>query len=283
MPSDLIRPLIAIPSPRDIPFVKENLDTIKLPKLWVKYFRESDAYKIIQDYFLEHKEEYTHLIISPDDLVVTDKDYQALVKTIHDFGGPEKIPVLAGVCNIHNTPGYVTQLAICIDHVIHPQRRRRHYIWSDMRHPNWREKGYDKLRLLEVKFSGFAFQFIRRDIVEKIGLQGDLQYNGFYRDAQDCSFDVIFSWMCLENNIPLYVNPQVKMLHLRGSNPRDYEGIEPVLVGKNDHKVIFVDEKGEEEKDITKQCVERYLPSKDEPISPRRQMLIEQTSLQNKG
>lgn len=269
MPSTDVRPLIAIPSPRDIPFARDNLNTIeKVPKLWVKYFSEAEAYQIIQSYFLEKSKDTNYLIISPDDLVVTQKDYQELVKTIHDFGGPEKMPTLAAVCNIHNIPGYVTQLAICIDTPIHPQRRRRHYQWADMRNPSWTKNGYDKMRLLEVKFSGFGFQFIRRDIIEKIGLQGDLQYNGFYRDAQNYSFDVIFCWMCLENKIPIYVNPQVKLLHLRGSHVRDYEGIEPLLVGKKDPKVIYVDEEGKGT-DITEECLS-FLPKSDRVPSARR-------------
>jgi hypothetical protein len=250
---DMITTLLAIPSPRDIPRVKADMDDIKgegIEKLWIKYHNETDAYTVMEKWFLNHSKA-DYLVICPDDLVVQQKNYDALVKTIVDNGGPEKIPVLSGVCNLHNVPGQGTILCISVDSVIHPQRRRRHWIWVDMRSHEWLND-YSKRTLLPVKFSGFGCQFIRRDIVEKIGLHGDLRYNEWHRVAQDYSFDVIFCWLCHENNIPIYVNPQVRMLHLRGSDSRQVKGIEPLLVGKPgyDKKVIHVDAEGKEE-DVT--------------------------------
>lgn len=245
--------LICIPSPRDIPLVKESIDSIKgTPKLWVKYHNETEAYAVIEKYFLEMSDaEYMCLI--PDDLIVQQRNIDALLHTIHT-NGPDKTPVLSGVCNLHNIPGQGTILCVCIDSLIHPQRRRRNWIWLDMRSAEW-QNDYSKRKLMEVKFSGFACQFIRRDIVQEIGLHGDLRYNEWHRQAQDYSFDVIFCWLCNQHKpepIPIYINPQVRMLHLRGSDSRQVQGIEPLLVGKPgyDKKVIHVSADGKEE-DVT--------------------------------
>ena len=220
--------------------------------MWVKYYRENDAYRIMERYFLEHTNA-DYLVIAPDDLVARDEDYRAIVKTIYDHGGPEKFPMIAGVCNLHNMPGYKTLLAICVDQEIEPNRRRRHYIWSDMRHQDWKDKGYDKIDLLKVKFSGFALQFVRRDIVEKYGLAGDKSFNEFDKRQQDLSFDVMLCYACNRNNIPIYVNPQVWMHHLRGSHPKEVEGIEPLLVGLKESQVLYVDAEGKES-NITDLC-----------------------------
>jgi hypothetical protein len=252
--------LICSPSPRDIKQVSDSVNAIKgVPKLWAKYYHEADAYRIMERYFLEHTNA-DYLVICPDDLVARDEDYRAILKTINDHGGKEQFPMISGICNLHNMPGYRTQLAICIDQEIHPNRRRRHYTWMDMRHQDWKEKGYDKMELLRVKFSGFALQFVRRDIVERFGLQGDKAFNDFDKRQQDLSYDVMLCYVCNQNDIPIYVNPQVWMLHLRGSHPREIEGIEPLLVGVKEAKVLYVDGEGKES-DITQLC-EQYVPQK---------------------
>lgn len=249
--------LLAIPSPRNIPQVKKHIDEIKgsgididIEKLWIKYHSETDAYAVMEDWFLNHSDA-DYLVICPDDLVVEQRHVDALVKTIQDNGGPDKMPVLSGVCNFDMTAGQSMKLCISVDMVVHPQRRRRHWIWMDMRSKEWRED-YSRRPIFPVKFSGFACQFIRRDIVQSIGLHGDLQYNELHRQAQDYSFDVIFCWLCNKNSIPMYVNPSIRMLHLRGGDSRKVQGIEPLLVGRPgyDKKVLFVNAEGKEE-DVT--------------------------------
>lgn len=227
--------LIACPSPRDVLAVKESHKGIKnIAKLYVKYWPEELAYSIIKDYFLNYTNA-DYLIIAPDDLMVGDYHHQQLVETIEKYG-KENMPVLSGVCNVHNIPGYITQLAICIDRPISPQRRHRNYKWADLRHQDFRKR-YLNMDRVEVKFAGFPFMFIRRDIVERVGLDADLSYNPNHRVREGYSIDVVFCHHCLEQNIPIYVNPKVQMLHLRGSNNADYPGIEPIKVYKEKPKV----------------------------------------------
>ena len=265
--SDDIKCLICIPSPRNIDAVKKGIDSIEgVPKLFVKYFNEADAYKIIQGYFLEHKDEYDYCVLIPDDLIVRKHDYDRLVQTILNNGGPVNIPTISGMCNVIYFPAHRTRMAICLDKEVDLQRRRREHTWPDLRSRSWKDGGFDNMDLLKVKFTGFAFQFIRRDIVEKIGLLGDKKYNPDHMIQEDYSFDTVFSYMCNHHEpepIPIYVNPKVRLLHLRGANRIEYPGIESLLVGKRERKVEYIDESNKS-KTITKYCVDQYLVNSEQ-------------------
>ena len=125
------------------------------------------------------------------------------------------------------------------------------------------------MTLLPVKFSGFACQFIHRSIMKEIGLHGDLEFNELHKMQQDYSFDVIFCYLCNEHKpepIPIYVNPQVWMHHLRGAHPLQVPGIEPLLVGQKEPRVMFVDaDTTKEESDIT-QYVSQYANVEQQPL-----------------
>lgn len=240
--------LIAIPSPRDIPATTEQISQIKgVAKLWVKYWPEDLAYDIIKQFYLNHTDA-EYLVITPDDLMVSEHAYNELVKTIEKYG-KENMPVFSGVCNVHNIPGYITQMAICVDRHIAPERRLRNYQWADFRDKRFRASVQGKDRI-QVKFAGFPFMFIRRDIVEKIGLEADLNYNPMHRVREGYSIDVVFCHNCLNNNIPIYVNPWLQMLHLRGSTNAEYPGIEPIKVYKERPKVLLTYE-NDKQQDIT--------------------------------
>jgi hypothetical protein len=216
---------------------KESISTIKnVAKLFVKYWPEELAYSIIKKYFLEQTTA-DYLAICPDDLVVGDYHYLKLVETIEKYG-KENMPTLSGVCNIHNIPGYITELAICVDRPISPERRSRYYKWSNLRHVDFRKliEGKDRI---QVKFTGFPFMFIRRDVVEKIGLDSDLSYNPYHRVREGYSIDVVFCHKANEEGIPLYVNPWVQMLHLRGSKNKEYPMMENIKVYQEHPKVYL--------------------------------------------
>ena len=258
-----ITTLIASPSPRDVTAVKESIETIKgIPKLYVKYFPEEYAYSIIKEYFLKHTNA-DYLIIAPDDLLASEYHYKQLVETIEKYG-KQSIPTLSGMCNVHNIQGYITQMAICLDHEISPERRHRHYKWSDLRDKRFRDFIKDK-DLINVRFSGFPFQFIRRDIVEKIGLDADLTYNPYHRIREGFSIDVVFCYKCNTEGIPLLVNPRVQILHLRGSTNKAYPGMEPIQVWRKD-PMVLLDEHG---KGIVEDII-RMFPNQFEQYNSRR-------------
>jgi len=151
---------------------------------------ELDAYRTLRKFFLDHDDEYDYLVLCPDDLIVTDFCFRMLLSNVEDHG----FPVHAGVCNV--------------------SWQERDLFSPCMKLPD-EENGYqwmtrDALRtadtLLKVKFDALAMCFIRRDVVEKIKLEGD-ELGG--------RMDVQFAKDCDSFDIPMYVDTRAVMLHLK--------------------------------------------------------------------
>jgi hypothetical protein len=205
--------LIAIPNPREI---SDSLDSIKkLPcdKLYVQYYKEYDALKIIRDFFLSHI--YTHLAILPDDIVVKVSDCETLINDIIS----KDYPVISGLMNMHY------------------ESNDYNIAWTLMG-PGWyfwTDKDLEKGGIQCVEFSGFPFMFIRRDVVEQIPFRGMQNVDGFRY-----SFDLAFAFDCY-NHIPryrIYVDTRVKLLHLKYR--KGYEVYEKMLVGIRKPGIVYV-------------------------------------------
>lgn len=193
-----------MPSPRDIPQVLDAWSKLDFDQLHVKYYREYDAYQQIRNFFLEHQE-YTHLAICPDDLVITPKDLQILIKDLSEFN----YPVLSGVCNVGLNPEAVDYLAIItVEHGL-PSRHSsdRHFEWAQ-------DKDLDTIT--RVAFSGFPLIIIRRDIVEKFDFDSQSKLEGNDPNMTG-NLDIVFCWNCQDHKIPIFVDKRAKMLHLRGA------------------------------------------------------------------
>lgn len=86
-----MKPLIFIPSPRNLPKFNECISKVKkYDKLWVKYWEQTQAYMIARNWFL-NDEEYTHLVIFPDDMIGFEHQIDLLLKY--------RLPVVSGWCN----------------------------------------------------------------------------------------------------------------------------------------------------------------------------------------
>lgn len=244
----IVNPLICVLSPRNITLVKEGHNTFKdVPHLWIKYLKAYQAYRILTDYFMKNQE-YTHLVISPDDLIVKREHYEALVKDLEQ----EDYPVLGGVCNVDVI--HENLLAITVNSKPHVIRRIRFvqptpdgYAW--VTRDEVEGKG-----IIEVQFAGMPFLFIRRDIVEQIPLKGDTPYdpNPLVRATMPHAFDCAFCWECRARKIPIHVDTRVRMLHLNGTGLRDQIGHEV-----NNHYVyrrapMVYFQQGDKVKDLTK-------------------------------
>jgi hypothetical protein len=213
-------PLAAVPSPRNVQKTKDALDKIKVDKLWVKYYSEGKAYSIMQNYFLEH-EQYTHLVLCADDLIIQPEHFWALAKSVQS--DPDKYQVFSGVCNLDIQNENAYQLAVCTK--FPPCNPRRHsmgygYAWIDVRGHNLGRKNVAQRQpcpvgINLVAFSGFPCMFIARPILERITLRTDYEYNLQYR-LPGSSVDTVFCWDCYLNKIPIYADFDVCMLHLRG-------------------------------------------------------------------
>ncbi len=212
-----INALFCVPSPRDIEIVENCLNILKYDKLYAKYFPEIKAYELLRKYFLKNKK-YTHLVISPDDLLVSPYKVQVLVEDLekHDF------PILSGYCNVL---GRGPECAITKNL---PAETSPEYDWYTVD-----ELKNCKTRFIRVGFSGFPCMIIRRDIVEKIPFHGiDCGSN------QIRGLDVGFANSCDESNIPITVDTQVHFIHLKGILPN--EKTNRLFVGIKQPKLVLV-------------------------------------------
>lgn len=222
--------LVGVPSPRNIDVVADGHQTIRdkyhIPFLYAKYWKEIQAYMIIQDFFLNHSNA-DYLIIAPDDLVVNAEHFEKLAETVEK----ENYPVFSGVCNLDcNHPN---TLNICVHATPHVLRKLRRYHWAEA---NQVEQG-----IIQVKFAGLPFQFIRRDVAEKIPLTGDTPHDIHRRGIEPTSFDTAFCYECEQKNVPIYVDTRVKMLHLRYAEHGSIIGsqVDNIRVYKSSPHVFF--------------------------------------------
>ena len=246
--SSQLTTLVGVPSPRNITPVLECHDLLRkahpeVPFLYVKYYPELYAYAIIRDYFLNRsKAEY--LVLAPDDLTFRVQDFETLLKSVDE----QRFPVFSAVCNLTMVAEQAELLNICIKDPVVIDRKTRKYNWPSVRDPKL-PKG-----IIKVMFAGFPLMFIRRDIVQDIGFQGDLDDNALVRKKYriPSSFDTVFCWRCYEHQIPIYVNIDVRLLHLKGADSRfkcawqverRLTGIEPPLTfcTKGDRSIDLTD------------------------------------------
>lgn len=236
-----IRPLIVSPSPRDIKSVQDAFDTIVADKLMVKYFRKPKAMEIIQHFFHEHKE-FTHLAIKPDDLIVNKEHYQMMVNTLKS----NDYPVLGGLCNVGVESDLAYKLAINYRHLPSIIRSRRIFRWVDVRQElDDIIKRQGGNHIIKVKFAGMPFMFIRRDILNEITLDSDAKFNtiefGSRRWHQSGSYDVVFCNKCDQQGIPIHVNTDVRMLHLKDSAEANI-----YFINRKTPQIKYIDIKGNE-------------------------------------
>jgi hypothetical protein len=189
-----VNPLICSPSPRDIPEVRDAWNKIKCDKLLAKYYQEYDAYRNLRDYFITH-EEYTHMVVMPDDLIVKPEDFNTLLENVKEYD----FHVLSGTCNFD---WQSKEKFICWQHMQNARGIIRNYMT---------EEDFDNVPggIIQVQFEGFACCFIRRDVLD------DIEFNGTTcPDGSRRSFDWQFAVDCDVKGITLRVNKYVRMLHL---------------------------------------------------------------------
>jgi len=207
-----MKPLVFIPSPRDIPEFIECADKINLDKYWVKYYHpEILAYQELRRFFLEHAE-YTHLIILPDDLIVSADDVDTLIG--HVKKNPELL-IVSGFCNID-----VTDLKdyanICIELV--SDKRPRDYFWKTFAEfEKYGQEHKDGQGLIKAKFSGFPLMIIDRKVIENIEFRNDSE-SGISPDG--CCIDVTFCYDAHVKGYDIYVDPTLRLYHMKIADGR---------------------------------------------------------------
>lgn len=182
---------------------------------------EKHAYDIIRDVFLANKQ-YTHLVLLPDDLIVKPSQLRSLMRSVARYN----YPVFSGVANVDQTVNK-DMFAVSFDIINIERAKRRFSLMSRETLNDYAKRG----KHIQVRWSGFPCMFIRRNIVERFefNLDGIAEHdsNGFV----GCCTDTVFCWNCYTNNIPIYIDPKVRMFHLKISDSlRQY-----FYAGTNDH------------------------------------------------
>lgn len=175
-----MKPLICVPSPRQIPEFQEAINKIDCPKLFAKYYPEPKAYEILREMFLDATD-YTHMVIIPDDLIVSTHDFGTLGFDLMEFD----FPVLAGTCRLsYTSQDWITAKKL------DPHER---FTSTEL---------FTGIPIKKVEFDGLACSFIRRDVVEQIEFTAQSR------------FDFEFAKKCLDLDIPMHVDSRVVLTHL---------------------------------------------------------------------
>lgn len=225
------RVLIAIPSPRDLPQFAAAVDQIPTDKLFCKYMHEQQAYETIRASFLEN-EQYTHLAILPDDLIVTPYHWSQLLFDLHEY----QFPVLCGVCNLDQSQEHKGMLNVCINHKpsISRDQSKRTYEWI-IEGSDQHEKLMDKTPpIIKVMFAGFPFMFFERSVIEQFEFKDDRKpYNPLKNIG--CCIDVMTCADLYDLDIPIHCDLRVRMQHLKIDDSR----VEGRMVGIKNPLVYF--------------------------------------------
>lgn len=226
-----MKPLLAIPSPMDIEEFWKRVPTIHADKLIIKYLTIIQSYALIRDYFLTHRE-YTHLVILPDDLLAEGKHFDRLKQDVIDNG----YRVLSGVCTGYCKSEHDIKniIGISINKHLSRDRTKRTFTYEQRRNV---PKG-----IIEVQFVGLSLVFIERSVVEMFPFEGDLKYQDINNIPQiyryEMNSDLMFCNNCIDNGIPIMVDTNVEMFHLRYVSDRklvkqySMKGVDDILVGK---------------------------------------------------
>jgi len=205
--------LIMSPSPRNILWFNEKLDLLnqKYDILRVKNeYVEKDAYNKGRDFFLEHNE-YTHMAILPDDLLVNVSHVDKLIQDIMKYD----YQVISGICNFaYSTKKFFNNMSAIEfrnSNAVQDLSRTDKYnyfrdIMSRTKYKELKQSMANKQdKIIRVAMSAFPFMIIRRDVLEQIKF-----------DANPMGVDTVWCGECIRKNIGMYVDLDVELLHLKG-------------------------------------------------------------------
>ena len=192
--------LLARGSPRsNIEAVEHWNQYLPCDKLIPRFITEFKAYKIMRDYFLHHTE-YTHLVLATDDIVVYPKHIDILIDDLEN----NDFPVLSGMMNVETTDVYNVNLAMEL-----PIKDRHHRAYTWMKRDE-----LPRDRFFKVAFSGFPLMAIRRDLIDQYTFMADRVFEG-QPPHRGASLDLVFCYWCQEHDIPIMVDQDINMKHLR--------------------------------------------------------------------
>lgn len=209
----MVNLLLFVPSPRDIPQVLDEHPLLPCDIFVVKYKSEWPAYFDGREFFLTHKE-YTHLAFACDDVVIKPQHIRRIVRDLELFD----YEVLSGMMNVEQDD--LETVNITPKHnVPSPRHEERFYEW-------YKKADLAGKGIIEAGFSGFPLMVLRRKVVEQIPFDTDGGFNGSDNHSGG-SLDVMFCKACHDNNIPIMVDTNVILLHMRRAGISRVGGLNP--------------------------------------------------------
>ena len=209
-------PLLVIFKVRDLPEFYESIEilTTNIDKLYVEYYPQMEAYDHARYFFLGHKI-YTHMIILPDDLVVTQNDIDVLLDNAKNYD------VIGGWCNVDNTD---FKDYACISMSLPPNPpytgKTAGYKFKTI------QSLINQQGIIQVMHQGWAPCIINREVIKQIP----------FRSSRGCCMDSTFSLDLYENGIKQYVNLAVRTKHLKINDVGGHE----ILVGKRPQNIRLI-------------------------------------------
>ena len=215
----MINPLYVYLQPKIIPHVLEPLKEIPCDKLYIRYYPYPEPHRIARKFFLEHPE-YTHLIIHPNDIIITKADY---LKLLDDLQRYPFLEVISGVMNV-DLEDNKDHLAACFNLPLLNYNDRRYY-WIPREHV----KGIQRVRHV-----GFSLTAISRKVIEELKDEnGRPGFDGVDPKTESIDgADVWFSNCCYHAGIPIYIDCDIFLVHER------YVG--EMQVGKKEPHIEFI-------------------------------------------
>lgn len=214
--------LLAITCPRDnIEESKAFYPKLPCDLLLLKFFEEYKAYRLMRQYFL-YEEDWTHLVIGSDDLIIKPENVQSLLETL------ERQPhiIVSGVCNIDETDFDLLNITPPdeLPSAITPYAERK----FNFIHRATIEDGNSEHYLMRVGFCGFPLMAIPRNIIEKIQFETDAELLG-HPIERGQSTDLLFCQACHDSNIPIFADTTNQMRHLRYAGTSQVGFKEPIV------------------------------------------------------
>lgn len=233
-----------MPSPRDIVEVRKPITDLlygKYDVLWMKYFKEGEAYERARNFFLNSPKKYEYLVILPDDMIINQKGLDILMKEIQKptLQGIKKYDVLAGVCcNSLVNDQEADRIAATLTTIPLTPIPQLSTMppWNNYLTFTILDKMEDKI--IKCKYIGFSFYFIHRKIVEKIPFRRPATGHESAKGV-----DIFFSADLHESGIDQYIHKDARFVHLKGWSTRNFGGLstnpDVLLVGKYPPVAIF--------------------------------------------
>jgi GT2 family glycosyltransferase len=190
---------------RWFPTCKYWIDQITfLDKLLVKYYNHEEAFQIIRNFFLEHKE-YTHLLIYAEDVLATPDSVKLLIKDAEEYN----YPVVTAWFNFDFKRDWI---AISTKDL----SRERIVLAEQYNFLKPTDMLFYDSPFMEVTFTGMPLTLIRRDVVEKVTFK-PYSYThdkilGTYM-KRGTMFDLQFCLECRSLGIPIVLDKRAFAVH----------------------------------------------------------------------